>query len=445
VPTDARIPWPAPIVIDVTPETASADRVIEVPAGVVVLEIRGSGWDSGEYDMLDLCEVFGVAADDSGDVAYSITNGCTWAESRFIDEGSEFAELIVADVRSAHQLTLSSTQSGLGPIALATLDPGDGPPLPTLLDGSPADSSAFPDPRVAAVDRSSGRTQLAGAGWSASIPIAFHACFTEADNTLPIDSCSLVATIDPTATGSFESAVPIPGADSRSPGDPAASYVVATQGDRLAVVGLRHREPELVDFSSIPEIPGVVDITIRGLRSGELASIERCEGNCRSLTQVIEVVGSGSGQDIVPVSLTAETREIQLVIDGEPISLLDTPPDFAIVEAAIPVEIPDDAPQATITVEPASVPGPGTYEFVVRGDGWLAAPPVFVLPCEAGATGVSAEEIGDTCDTSALTPATPEDQSFEVTVTYDVGPDGMTIAAGDAAQSQLATAGVTVE
>lgn len=98
----------------------------------------------------------------------------------------------------------------------------------------------------------------------------------------------------------------------------------------------------------------------------------------------------------------------------------------------------------TITVEPATVDGPGEAEFTVTGSGWTAAPPIFVLPCEAPESGDPADVDSATCDTANLTPATPADGAFEVTVTFEVPEGGLAIAAGDAAQSEAAAAVVTI-
>jgi LPXTG-motif cell wall-anchored protein len=99
----------------------------------------------------------------------------------------------------------------------------------------------------------------------------------------------------------------------------------------------------------------------------------------------------------------------------------------------------------SITVEPASVEAAGETEFTITGAGWTAAPPIFVLPCFTVSTPEEITEQGAAaCDTAALTPATPADGSFEVTVTYDVPETGMCIAAGDAAQSEAGFACITV-
>ena len=69
-----------------------------------------------------------------------------------------------------------------------------------------------------------------------------------------------------------------------------------------------------------------------------------------------------------------------------------------------------------------------------------------MLPCP-GANG-SIEEFtaqgADACDTGALTPATPADGAFTVTVTYDIPAEGLVIAAGDAGQTESAVAIVGV-
>lgn len=100
----------------------------------------------------------------------------------------------------------------------------------------------------------------------------------------------------------------------------------------------------------------------------------------------------------------------------------------------------------TITVEPGSVDAAGSHDLTITGSGWTAAPPVFVLPCPGanGSIDEFAAQGADACDTGALTPATPDDGSFEVTVTYDIPAEGLVIAAGDAGQTESAVAIVTV-
>lgn len=99
----------------------------------------------------------------------------------------------------------------------------------------------------------------------------------------------------------------------------------------------------------------------------------------------------------------------------------------------------------TLTVEPASVEAAGENEFTITGAGWTAAPPIFVLPCFTVSTPEEiAEQGAAACDTAALTPATPADGAFEVTVTYDVPETGMCIAAGDAAQTESSAVCIAV-
>jgi serine/threonine protein kinase len=99
----------------------------------------------------------------------------------------------------------------------------------------------------------------------------------------------------------------------------------------------------------------------------------------------------------------------------------------------------------SLTVVPNQVRRAGEREFRICGAGWTAAPPIFVLPCftvstpeEIAAQGAAA------CDTAALTPTTPANGAFEVTVTYDVPRRGMCIAAGDAAQMEAGFACIRV-
>ncbi len=115
---------------------------------------------------------------------------------------------------------------------------------------------------------------------------------------------------------------------------------------------------------------------------------------------------------------------------------------LAVLGAFVAPATAQDGP--SITVEPATVDAPGEYEFTVTGEGWTAAPPIFVVPCAAPESGEAADVDADTCDAANLTPGTPEDGSFEVTVTYEVTEGGIAIAATDAAQTEVAAAVVTV-
>ena len=50
------------------------------------------------------------------------------------------------------------------------------------------------------------------------------------------------------------------------------------------------------------------------------------ESTSDTAEQSTELTGSGSGEDMVPVVLNEQTREIWLVMEGEPISSLETTP-----------------------------------------------------------------------------------------------------------------------
>jgi hypothetical protein len=184
-----------------------------------------------------------------------------------------------------------------------------------------------------------------------------------------------------------------------------------------------------------------VQLEVLDLRAGEIAEVRTCRraaAPCSRPLGSFEIVGSGTGRDTVDVEITDRVRMVELAVQGT--TMMSSWADHQWTP-----DIPADAPPATITVEPASVPGPGRYEFTVRGVDWLAAPPVFVLPCDAAVADGLEVELGEACDTANLTPVTPVDGAFEVTVTYVVGLDGLVIAAGDAAQTQSAAGTVTLE
>lgn len=109
---------------------------------------------------------------------------------------------------------------------------------------------------------------------------------------------------------------------------------------------------------------------------------------------------------------------------------------------AAPAAGAQDGP--SITVEPGTVDAPGDYEFTITGADWTAAPPIFVLPCDYPEGGDITAVDAATCDTANLTPVTPTDGAFEVTVTYTVPEGGMAIAAGDAASTEGTAFAITV-
>lgn len=99
----------------------------------------------------------------------------------------------------------------------------------------------------------------------------------------------------------------------------------------------------------------------------------------------------------------------------------------------------------SLTADPTTVEAAGETEFTVTGAGFTAAPPIFVLPCYTVTTVEDLQAQGAAaCDTGALTPATPEDGGFTVTVSYEVPEAGMCIVAGDAAQTESAAICISV-
>lgn len=107
---------------------------------------------------------------------------------------------------------------------------------------------------------------------------------------------------------------------------------------------------------------------------------------------------------------------------------------------------PAAAQDQTLTVDPGSVEAAGEYEFTVVGEGFTV--PVFLLPCpgaEGDPAALATGEAADLCDTSKLTPVTPDDAGrWEATVTYEVGDSGLVLVAGDQAQTNSAVGVVTV-
>lgn len=179
-------------------------------------------------------------------------------------------------------------------------------------------------------------------------------------------------------------------------------------------------------------LTGPTDITvdITGLEPGESAELWICprracsEPRPQPPAPVIPIVSSGTGEDSATF-LATEATVVELHLD-----------DFWSSTTQVRFVDPNARPP-TLSVEPASVPEPGTYTFTVTGTGWTSAPPIFVLPCFG-------DDIPAQCDTGNLTPATPEDGVFTVEVEYTVDPDGLVIAAGDAAQTETASVAVSI-
>lgn len=98
--------------------------------------------------------------------------------------------------------------------------------------------------------------------------------------------------------------------------------------------------------------------------------------------------------------------------------------DDAVVRADRRIGLP------VVRVSPSQVATPGTYEFLVTGEGWTTRP--FVLPCDRR-TRVSGGSLDpfETCDAANLTEATPIDGFFEVAIVVTVPAEGLAVAAGD--------------
>ena len=96
----------------------------------------------------------------------------------------------------------------------------------------------------------------------------------------------------------------------------------------------------------------------------------------------------------------------------------------------------------TLTAEPATVAGPGEQEFTVTGSGFTV--PVFVLECIV-VVDLSAINSATDCDLQNLVSVTPEDGGFTASITIDVPAEGMSIVAGDAAQTEVGYINIAVE
>lgn len=97
----------------------------------------------------------------------------------------------------------------------------------------------------------------------------------------------------------------------------------------------------------------------------------------------------------------------------------------------------------SITATPGNVDAAGEHEITVTGEGYTG--PAFLLPCP-GAEGDMALLADDgACDLANLTPVTPDaDGTFEVTTTFDIPEEGLVIVVGNAAQTEVGPALITV-
>lgn len=99
-----------------------------------------------------------------------------------------------------------------------------------------------------------------------------------------------------------------------------------------------------------------------------------------------------------------------------------------------------DSPE--LEVDPGTIDEAGEHEFDINGSGYTG--PLFVLPCP-GAEGDPDAIAEDSCDVSALSPATPDvDGNFTVQVTYMVPDEGLVIVGGNADQTEVAATVIRV-
>lgn len=95
-----------------------------------------------------------------------------------------------------------------------------------------------------------------------------------------------------------------------------------------------------------------------------------------------------------------------------------------------------------IVATPSSVDAAGEHEITVEGSGYTG--PAFLLPCP-GAGGDLAAVAEDSCDLGSLTPVAPDsDGNFTATVTWDIPAEGLVMVVGNAAQTEVAAAVVSV-
>lgn len=102
---------------------------------------------------------------------------------------------------------------------------------------------------------------------------------------------------------------------------------------------------------------------------------------------------------------------------------------------------PAFAQDPSISVDPGSVDEAGTYSFTVTGEGYSG--PLFILPCP-GANGDPAGMAEDSCDLNNLTPVSPTDGEFSADVEYDIPAEGLVIVGGNADQTEVAVAVITI-
>lgn len=423
------IPWPEPVRLELS---ATEPETIELEPGLQVFEVTIQGRDE-QHSTVVLCEGFQSSTGSSWscDAVAQRQSGLTARDT--IEVIAHLEPGVTYDLVASSQDELAF--SG------ATVLTADAPAAPTL---GAAVLSAQREPGFLEVSRLDGRAQIVGTGWGVEEVVVLYSCSVE-DHNSPIDrsSCVPIEAARSDARGSLQVNPQVPGAALSTVTDQAASprsiWMVVVSDTSIAAIRGGLLLPGLDPRQQLRATGGEIDVAVVALREGERAEVTACssddEFECALTGATVEVVGSGSGRDEVVVPVAPEDTLILLSVEGVVLGGRG-------IDVPQPVPLPAAGP-GEITVSPAVVPAPGSYEFTVTGRGWTVAPPVFVLPCEAVLEGESAE-LG-WCDTTNLTPATPADGSWEVKVTYDVGRDGLLIAAVDAAQERFATFEVTID
>jgi len=97
----------------------------------------------------------------------------------------------------------------------------------------------------------------------------------------------------------------------------------------------------------------------------------------------------------------------------------------------------------SITADPSNVAEAGEHEINVTGSGYTG--PAFLLPCPGAEGDLTKVAEDGACDLGALTPVTPDDDgNFEASATFEIPEQGLVMVVGNAAQTEVAVALVTV-
>jgi len=423
----AAISWPDPIAVEVTPETAAAGQVIDVLAGVVVLDVSGNGWSDTSGNLM-------VCARKPGDDGPALRHSdCRNAATPMsVDSIRSFSERLIAPVGPGDtDLLLSSFDENDDDVLVhfATLRArGTTPPN---LRSSSADPEVVNWRDMVRMRRSDGAVDLFGSGWEPGVPLVLHQCDPTFDNgDIDPDTCRAVGSTVANADRTVDTTVYLPTFVTAPRLRSQARWLVATQGAAIAAVQVWVQGPVL-EIGARPEtFPASITVDVSELDPGQVAELRACaSAPCETTASAVVVTADSAGNARTRLEVVEATKFVGLSIDRVEEADVWFPEPVA--------EIPPGAPPAELSVEPATVPVLGSYDFVVRGTGWIAAPPIFVLPCLS--------EDRTTCETAELSRIEPVDGAFEMTVTYAVGPSGLLISAGDAPATQTATARVSVE